>query len=376
MGIFRDGRHWFIDLRINGKRRRKKVGPSKEVALLVLKDLEVKKAKGELLGIFEERKILFKDYADSWLKERKLHVKPSTFRDDRSIFKNYLNPYFAETYLSRVMEADIERFISTLGHLGPKRINNIMVPLKTLFKTAYRRKEIKDNPCQFIKKLKEPKPEIFPLSFDEVKRFLNKVDPSYYNYFATAFLTGMRPNELIALKWKNIDLTLGKITVREGRVQGVESSPKTESSYREVDVLLPLRRLLSDQKAKTFFKGPYVFTSRNGTPLDVDNLRNRVWYPTLRRSGLRDRTMYQIRHTFATLMLSSGENPNWVAQMMGHSSTEMLFRRYSKFIPNLTRNDGSAFLSIWDGHFLDTCGNEKGVAQSQPLETLGSGGWI
>jgi hypothetical protein len=50
--------------------------------------------------------------------------------------------------------------------------------------------------------------------------------------------------------------------------------------------------------------------------------------------------------------------------MMGHTSMEMLFRRYSKFVPNLTRKDGSAFLSLWDGHFLDTCGNKKGVAGS------------
>jgi integrase len=74
--------------------------------------------------------------------------------------------------------------------------------------------------------------------------------------------------------------------------------------------------------------------------------------------------MYQIRHTFGTLMLSSGENPNWVAQMMGHASTEMLFKRYAKFIPNLTRSDGSAFLSFWDGHFLDT--KEKGLKAIAP----------
>jgi integrase len=106
----------------------------------------------------------------------------------------------------------------------------------------------------------------------------------------TALLTGMRPNELIALKWKNIDLTLGKITVREGRVHGIKSSPKTESSYREIDILPPLKKILLDQKAKTFFRGDYVFVTKDATPLDNDNLRNRVWYPTLKKAGLRERT--------------------------------------------------------------------------------------
>ncbi|MCZ6534115.1 MAG: tyrosine-type recombinase/integrase, partial [SAR324 cluster bacterium] len=51
---------------------------------------------------------------------------------------------------------------------------------------------------------------------------------------------------------------------------------------------------------------------------------------------MRLRTLYQTRHTFATLMLSSGENPNWVAAIMGHSTSATLFKHYNKFIPNLT----------------------------------------
>ncbi len=46
--------------------------------------------------------------------------------------------------------------------------------------------------------------------------------------------------------------------------------------------------------------------------------------------------MYQARHTFATLMLSAGENPNWIARMMGHTSVEMLFKKYNGYIPNIT----------------------------------------
>ena len=52
--------------------------------------------------------------------------------------------------------------------------------------------------------------------------------------------------------------------------------------------------------------------------------------------------MYQTRHTFATLALSSCEDLGWVALMLGHTSSEMVIRRYHRFIPNLTRQDGSA----------------------------------
>ena len=70
---------------------------------------------------------------------------------------------------------------------------------------------------------------------------------------------------------------------------------------------------------------------------------NRVWYPLLRYLGLKKRKPYQTRHTTATLWLAAGENPEWIARQMGHTNTRMLFTVYSRFVPNLTRNDGSAF---------------------------------
>jgi integrase len=88
--------------------------------------------------------------------------------------------------------------------------------------------------------------------------------------------------------------------------------------------------------------GEFVFATNIGTPLG-DNLTKRVWHPLLRHLGLRARSPYQTRHTSATLWLASGENPEWIARQMGHANTEMLFRVYSRYVPNLTRNDGSAF---------------------------------
>jgi len=70
----------------------------------------------------------------------------------------------------------------------------------------------------------------------------------------------------------------------------------------------------------------------------------------LRHLGLKQRPPYQMRHTAATLMLASGENPEWVARMLGHSTTEMLFRIYSRFVPNLTRNDGRAYAQLLATH--------------------------
>ena len=77
----------------------------------------------------------------------------------------------------------------------------------------------------------------------------------------------------------------------------------------------------------------------------MNALRDRVWYPTLMKAGLRRRIMYQTRHTFASNALAAGEAPSWVAAMLGHTSPEMLFSVYARYIPNRTRRDGSALLS-------------------------------
>ncbi len=83
-----------------------------------------------------------------------------------------------------------------------------------------------------------------------------------------------------------------------------------------------------------------------GNPLDHRNVTKRIWYPTLLVLGLTRRRPYQTRHTTATLWLASGESPEWIAQQLGHSTTKMLFEVYSRFIPNATRQDGSAFNSL------------------------------
>jgi integrase len=116
------------------------------------------------------------------------------------------------------------------------------------------------------------------------------------------------------------------------------------SSYRDIDMLDPLFEALRKHRQEARGGTTYVFPGKTGKPLEVNNLRNRVWYPAIAAAGLRRRTMYQTRHTFASLMLSHGEDPLWVARMLGHTSLDMIFKHYGKFIRNRSRKDGGRFL--------------------------------
>jgi len=117
---------------------------------------------------------------------------------------------------------------------------------------------------------------------------------------------------------------------------------KNDGSQREIDMSEPVYQALIGQREKNG-SGQFVFCTREGTPHAYRNINDRVWYPLLRHLGLRRRRPYQTRHTAATLWLAAGENPEWIARQMGHTTTEMLFRVYSRYVPNLTRRDGSAF---------------------------------
>lgn len=145
------------------------------------------------------------------------------------------------------------------------------------------------------------------------------------------------------MKWEHVDFDRRLIHIRETLVKGVLSTTKTEYSQRSIEMSSLVFNALKDQHAVTAAKSRYVFCTKDGSPLEYSNISNRVWYPLLRYLGLKPRRAYQTRHTTATLWLAAGENPEWIARQMGHANTKMLFTIYSRFVPNLTRRDGSAF---------------------------------
>ena len=98
------------------------------------------------------------------------------------------------------------------------------------------------------------------------------------------------------------------------------------------------------------FNGEYFFCNTIGGLVKPSNLRRNVWLPALKKAGLKIREMKQTRHSFATLALSCGENPLWIAKIMGHRNTDMIIRVYSKYVENAAGSkDGTAFDGIYQG---------------------------
>ena len=140
-----------------------------------------------------------------------------------------------------------------------------------------------------------------------------------------------------------VDFERKEILVREAFVDGEFGATKTLGSNREIQMSQLVFDALYKQFQITGQKSEFVFCSRDSEPLNYRNVNRRVWHPTLSLLGIKARRAYQTRHTAATFWLAAGENPEWIARQLGHSTTEMLFTVYSRYVPDITRKDGSAF---------------------------------
>jgi len=290
-----------------------------------------------------------KDFAETWFSENEVLWKHSYREKQRDLLDRYLIPQFGEKVVSDIRKPEILAFRAQLAKDAPgrknslsaSRINQILNLLKQVLDEAADRFDF-NTPFQRIKPLRNTRSEVDPFSLEEVQSFLDELPEPWRPYFTVRFFTGMRTSEIDGLKWKYVDFDREEIQVREVRVWGETDVPKTDGSMRSIQMSGVVKQALEEQRRNAHPRSEYVFSTRHGYPLAYRNVNNRVWYPTLQKAGLRKRNPYQTRHTAATLWLAAGESPEWIARQMGHTTTKMLFTVYSRYVPNLTRRDGSA----------------------------------
>jgi integrase len=304
----------------------------------------------------------FRQFANQWFDEAEVTWRRSYKITQRGALDKYLIPFFEDKEVGRINKADVLAFRTSLAKvtarkststLSNRRINSVMKPLRQILNEAADRFEF-TSAFRNIKPLKIKRSDVMPFSMEEVQRIISTARPDYRNYFITRFFTGMRTGEVHGLKWKYIDFERRLILVRESIVLNEEDDLKTDGSMRDIQMNQLVFDALQKQYEVSAKLSEFVFCGRSGKPIDNQNFLNRVWAPLLRHLSLEHRRAYQMRHTAATLWLASGEAPEWIARQLGHTSTEMLFRVYSRYVPNLTRRDGSAMERMLKQHISIT----------------------
>jgi integrase len=289
---------------------------------------------------------LFKAFAEEWFSEMEPTWRVATAEGYRRYLDKRLIPHFGEMEVSQITKADILKYRSNVakhanGKLKPKTINKFIKCLNMVMNEAADRYNFTP-PHLNIKPLKEDKVHIEPFSIEEVNLILANVRPDWRDYLLVRFFTGMRTGEIDGLKWENVDFTRREILVRETFSMGRWEYTKNDGSQREIEMSSLVFNVLHERYQNRDSGADMVFHANNGSPIHTPNFLRRVWTPLLAYLKLKYRKPYQTRHTAATIWLAAGENPNWIAKQMGHSTTTMLFSVYARYVPNLTRKDGSA----------------------------------
>lgn len=223
-----------------------------------------------------------------------------------------------------------------------KLLNNYLICLRGVFALAGRDLKLDDNATDGIVNGKHQAPPPDPLSGAEMDRVMADLrrhySPPVWAYFEFAFMTGMRPEELIALRWADVDWNHGMIRVERARTSGKVGPLKTYQT-RDVDLLERAIAALVAMKPHTFMKDAEIFLNPvTGKPWhDERSQRDHYWKPALKRCGIRDRRAYQTRHTYAANALAGGVNPAYISRQMGHKNAKMLFTVYAKWIDGADR---------------------------------------
>ena len=300
-------------------------------------------------GVFEARSkgATFKGRCESWWKG-KVKIKPATLRTYEAILSVHLVPYFGEAKLSEISRKNIQDFVKDLvdwGRLSPKSIHNILSVLREILVDAQADGSLIRNPYLKIEKPAIVKSEVGPLERHEIELFLQNCEPENRALFYTAIFTGMRHGELLGLKWGDIDWANGQILVRRSLYKGRFQEPKSRSSKRKIDMGPSLGEVLKRYKAeqskirlkagKEWVDNDLLFCRPEGGPLDADNLYHRDFKRILKRAGLRQIRIHDLRHTFAASLIKAAHHPKYIQNQMGHYSITVTMDLYGHLMPDL-----------------------------------------
>jgi integrase len=267
-------------------------------------------------------------------------VEPETLRDygrDAEIVARWFDK---DRTLGSLTRKDIRQAVAKQA-LSRTRISNLLRPLRGALEQALEDEAIADNPLHGFKIRRAgsiPKQEVDPFTPEEVEALAQYGD--IWTFWAW---TGLRSGEVIGLLWSDVAGECESVTVRRAVRLGRAKAPKTAAGVRVLRILAPARAALLRARAAGDFDidQPVFRNPVTGRGWHEAKALNRAFARACRKAKVRRRYVYQLRHTFATWALSSGENPAWIAKQMGHKNVQVIFDHYAKWMGELDSKAGS-----------------------------------
>lgn len=298
-------------------------------------------------------KVTFGEWLRTWLETYKRpHVRQTTWENYETIVRKHVPEKLAATPLEKVRAEELQNLYLAKEKegLSARTVRLLHVVIHAALKQAVKLGYVPRNVADATTPPRVRRKEIRVLTREDVGRFLDAARG--HRLFAAFHLlvgTGVRRGEVLGLRWQDVDLDAGAVTVERSLVASrsglIFQEPKTKSGRRRIplprDVVKSLKARRVRWKEERLKLGPdwphtdLVFPSEAGTPIHPRNFL-RAFKLVLQKAGLPGTvTIHALRHTYATLLLEAGEHPKVVQEILGHSSITVTLDTYSKVMPGL-----------------------------------------
>ena len=305
------------------------------------------------------RTITVKEYGEQWLTGLAGQVRPRTLAGYRDIFERYIEPAIGPLKLLKLHRGTVKDFLARLRADGYSKdtvrraratlsvmlgdaVEDRLLPLNPVLQLTRRGRRMQ---AGVISKADRQK-KVTPMTYEQLATFLATATARAGKREATMFLAladaGLRPGEVLALRWVDFDPSARTLTV-ERAVSAGEVGPTKTAEIRTVDVTSRLAEALSEFQATAEAEAlvadprrdpsPWMFPSSADAPLDPSAVA-KVFRSVLCAAGLPRFRLYDLRHTFATHLLAQGAPITYVAAQLGHAKLTTTLTYYAHWLPS------------------------------------------
>ncbi len=254
-------------------------------------------------------------------------------------FENHILPYFGKKKIEDVSGLDLKLWLQKLNQVGFATMKKAKIVMTQMLNDAIMGKIIGVSPMNGVtppqRLTEEPEPQ--PFNSLQIGLLLQNAKPNFKNVVALLIFTGMRPSELAALEWENVDFANKKIHIVKTLKKAKGNEPKigktkTKSSKRAISMCSTVENLLKAQYMQTGLNGGRVILNRYGKGFTGITAWEVGFARLLEVCNIPHRSLYQCRHTYASMALTNGENILKVSKSMGHKNPQITFEKYARFI--------------------------------------------
>lgn len=327
-------------------------GPTERETLKKAKDFLRDMEQGLSL---DAAKLTVSDYLDSWLADSvKGSVWYTTYKDHERNVRLHLKPGIGRLKLKNLTRMHVQRLINDKAKegYGARTVRYIHTTLSKALTQAVDWDLVPKNVASRAKLPQLRRTKRQTLSVQNVAAFFEAASEDRFGaLYVLAVTAGLRPGELLALKWEDVDFENESLAVRRAVSEdesGLVLRDETKTSQDRRLELLPVaienlqRHRFMQNQERLKYRGLWqendlIFPATNGAIMRRNNLHRRSYKPLLEKADLPDIRLYDLRHTFATLMFENKEQLKLVSEMLGHSSIKQTADTYTHVAPTMHR---------------------------------------